>query len=62
MSDESFEEKIWEQGAIFYHNTDKDGHKVCKYLIKIILFLSQHSQFIFLFPFLSRCVYNYIII
>uniref|UniRef100_A0A0L8HZZ2 CRAL-TRIO domain-containing protein n=1 Tax=Octopus bimaculoides TaxID=37653 RepID=A0A0L8HZZ2_OCTBM len=28
LSDDSFDDKMWEQRAIFFHNTDKDGHKV----------------------------------
>lgn len=44
MSDESFEEKIWEQGAIFYHNTDKDGHKVL--IIRVKLHRKGDSQYL----------------
>ncbi|CAI9732204.1 Hypothetical predicted protein [Octopus vulgaris] len=35
LSDDTFDDKMWEQRAIFFHNTDKDGHKVLITQVKL---------------------------
>ena len=30
LTHDSFPLELWEKGAVYYHNHDKDGHKICE--------------------------------
>ncbi|GAB1601594.1 motile sperm domain-containing protein 2-like isoform X2 [Argonauta hians] len=59
LTDDSFDEKMWEQREIFFHNTDKDGHKVLiiqvkthrkgdsQYLLTVKKFFAWHIEKVF---------------
>ena len=33
VQEETFPRWVWERGAVFYHNVDKDGKKLCKNIV-----------------------------
>ena len=40
---DSFPIELWESGAIYFHNHDKDGHQICKLYNKICLPMKYYT-------------------